>query len=67
MPNQNGYPARPDVTSGQIRRDKRGATIIVAQLAPDARYVCEYPQLEGETSILSEGLIAAFYPIVVSE
>ena len=65
QPNQHSNPPEP-VVLGQVRADKRGATIRVAFRTPGTRYVCEYPQLDDEQIIMSGETIAALYPIVVS-
>lgn len=67
MPNQHGAKVTPEVRTGQARRDKQGGTIIVGQVVPGGRYVCEYPQLDGETVTMSPSVITALYPILISE
>lgn len=66
-PTTSKPPVSPPARIGQTRADKQGGTIILAGFASQARYVCEYPQLDGETHIYSAQTIEQLYPIIVSE
>lgn len=67
MPNQHTVKPPPEpVVLGQVRADKKGGTIKVAFRTPGTRYVCQYPQLDDETLVMSADVIMALYPIVVS-
>lgn len=59
-------PLGPEVEVGQVRADRKGGTIIVRALTPSTRYLCEYPQLDGECTLLGEQTIRELYVDVVS-
>lgn len=62
-PSQENVP----VAIGQTRVDKRGGAIIIKSPHQPQRWACEYPQLDGEVSILGDQTILQLYPTVVSE
>ena len=52
---------------GQTRADHQWQTIILVDLASAGRYLCEYPQMDGDTFVMSPQTIEQLYPIIVSE
>lgn len=55
------------VAIGQTRVDKRGGAIVILSPVPSQRWLCEYPQLDGVTSVLGDAAIFKLYPTIVSE
>ena len=51
---------------GQTRADRHGMTVILADFASAGRYLCEYPQSDGDTSKLRPRTIEQLYPTVIS-
>ena len=60
-------PSSPPARLGQTRADAQGQTIILADFASAGRYLCEYPQSDGDTLVMSPQTIEQIYPIIVSE
>ena len=52
---------------GQTRADRQGRAIILADFASAGRYLCEYPQTDGDRLVMSPQTIEQIYPIIVSE